>query len=230
MATICAEKSQKILDTLRLNIESFRKMLEKVDDELIQQNILRSMILFSCSGIDAIVKQLVLETLEPVIERDRGAQEQLRKYVERKLKSNSGINTSLLAELFTARNSRKMLIELLKKDLSYDSLQSPEQLYRVASYFNISTSKLVDKEKEALLKQAFRTRNIVVHQMDVDFMKPTIVCYEHDIDEVNEIVNGIDVVAKNFIYEVNDITKRVVSPDSSPYFSEEDLLSVLREI
>ena len=63
MKTIHAYESQKILDTLKQNIESFRILLETIDDDVTRQNILRSMLLFACFGIDAIVKQLIMRHL-----------------------------------------------------------------------------------------------------------------------------------------------------------------------
>ena len=68
-----------------------------------RQNLLRSMILFSCSGIDAVVKQLILETLDSVIERDIGAQNQLKSFVAKKIKKNSDTNYSLIAEILVTK-------------------------------------------------------------------------------------------------------------------------------
>ena len=73
-----AKKSQQVLDTMVQNVEAFNSLLPKIEDDLTKQNIIRSIILFSCSGIDAVVKQIIHETLEMVIERDEGAQEQLK--------------------------------------------------------------------------------------------------------------------------------------------------------
>lgn len=228
METITANKSQKILDTLKQNIESFRKLLDIAEDDLTKQNILRAIILFSCSGIDAIVKQLVLETFEYVIERDEGAQEQLRKFTERELKNNT--NYSLLADLFTARNSRKALIELLKQDLTFNSLQSSEQLFRVASYFNIKTDKLLDGTNKNILNEAFLTRNIIVHQMDLALDKTNLEYYQHELNEVNKYYDAIVIVSQNFINEVNLILSKEVSDSYTPFVSIEDGALIIRSI
>ena len=226
--TITANKSQKILDTLKRNVESFRKMLDIAEDDLTKQNILRAIILFSCSGIDAIVKQLVLETLEPIIERDEGAQEQLKKFTERELKNNT--NYSLLADLFTARNSRKALIELLKQDLTFNSLQSSEQLFRVASYFNINTDKLLYGTSKSILNEVFSTRNIIVHQMDLALDKSDVEYYQHEIEEVNKYYNAIITVSQNFINEANLILSKNVSNSYTPFVSIENGALVIRNI
>ena len=229
MKTPSAEKSQKILDTLRLNIASLKQLLGTVKDDQTKQNILRAIILFSCSAIDAIVKQLIIETLEPVIERDEGAQEQLRVFAQRKLKNGSDVNYAMLAELLTAKNSRKQLIEMLKKDLSFDSLQSSEQLYKVASFFNISTDKLVGKDARENLKKAFNTRNRIIHQMDVDLDQKEIKYFEHSIDEVDIFFSTIETVAQNYISAVNEVLKQGVTKDYAPLISMDNGMIVIGE-
>ncbi len=227
MKTPSAEKSPKILDTIRLNIGSLKQLLDTVNDDQTRQNILRSIILFSCSGIDAIVKQLIMETLEPVIERDEGAQEQLRVFAQRKLKNGSEVNYVILAELLTAKNSRKHLIGMLKKELSFDSLQSSEQLFKVASFFNISTDKLVDKEARDNLKKAFKTRNTIIHQMDVDLDQKDIKYFEHSIDEVEMVFSTIETVAQNYIDAVNEVLKQDITKDYAPLFSVDNGVLVI---
>src|SRR5690349_252371 len=51
-----------------------------------EQDLLRAMLLFACSGLDATIKQLVRDTLQDVISKDSGAQAQFAKFIERKLK------------------------------------------------------------------------------------------------------------------------------------------------
>ena len=59
-----AKNSQIILNTLKDNVKSFQDLLEANIDDATKQNLLRTIILFSCAGIDAIVKQLIIESLE----------------------------------------------------------------------------------------------------------------------------------------------------------------------
>ena len=51
-----------------------------------QQDLLRAMLVFSCSGLDATVKQLVLDALPLVIDNDRGANDEFKKFVDRKIR------------------------------------------------------------------------------------------------------------------------------------------------
>ena len=80
-------KSNAILISLKNTIESFYTLYNSLDDdkENQKQDLLRAIILFSCSGIDSIVKQLVNDTLDFVIEHDEGAFNQFKNYTEKKL-------------------------------------------------------------------------------------------------------------------------------------------------
>ena len=58
------ENSKIILQTAKDTVESFFKMYEEIDDnENKKQDLLRAIILFSCSGIDAVIKQLINDAL-----------------------------------------------------------------------------------------------------------------------------------------------------------------------
>ena len=54
-----------------------------------QQDLLRAMLVFACSGLDSVVKQLIKDSLPKVIERDlrnEGARKEFQKFVERRIK------------------------------------------------------------------------------------------------------------------------------------------------
>ncbi len=217
-----AEKSQKILDTLKLNIDTFRRLFNQEEDDLTRQNLLRSMILFSCSGIDAVVKQLILETLDSVIERDIGAQNQLKSFVAKKIKKNSDTNYSLIAEILVTKNSRAFLIDMLKSELSFDSLQSSDQLYKVAGFFNIPTNRIIRENDKEILKRVFDTRNKIVHQMDLNLEDDEIESCVHDINTVEVFYNTIVTVSTSFINEVNEKLNMKMTNDYLPIITIED--------
>lgn len=145
-----------------------------------EQDLLRAMLVFACSGLDAVVKQLIADALEPVVNRDIGAQKEFQKFVERRLKKGivadekersastpiTSLDTTLLASILVQENPRSQLIELLKIGLSDDSLQSKDQLLRVAAHFAITRDQVMTNEEET--KKGFDTRNEIIHEMDVD--------------------------------------------------------------
>lgn len=144
-----------------------------------EQDLLRAMLVFSCSGLDAVVKQLVQDAIADVIDKDDGAHREFQKFVERRLKRTSGsdekekpagklasIDSSLLASVLTARDPRKELVRQLIESLTGDSLQSRDQLLRVAAHFALTRDEVISDD--ASLKLGFEARNQIIHEMDVD--------------------------------------------------------------
>ena len=79
------ENSKIILQTAKDTVESFFKMYEEIDDnENKKQDLLRAIILFSCSGIDAVIKQLINDALETIIMIDDGAENNFKSFVDKK--------------------------------------------------------------------------------------------------------------------------------------------------
>jgi hypothetical protein len=137
------------------------------------------MLLFACSGLDATVKQLVRDGLEAVLAYDEGAQSQFAIYVERRLKkgvaesqernSNTGLllDFALLSKTLASLDPRHVLINMLRDSLTADSLQSRDQLLRVAAQFAIESRIILESPK--VTGEAFRARNQVAHEMDIEF-------------------------------------------------------------
>ena len=74
-------------------------------------------------------------------------------------------------------------------------------------------------------KDAFQTRNIIVHQMDIDLANNTV--NRHELEEINVFVQTIYMVANNFITEVNYILCKPVTDDYAPLCSfENGVLSI----
>lgn len=141
------------------------------------QDLLRAMLLFACSGLDAVVKQLIEDSLHDVLQLDPGAQGEFQKFVERRLKrgatgdeadrgSGSGFDASLLARLLVSFDPRSSLIADLKYHLRSDSLQSRDQLLKVAAHFAITRDEIMSDPDAT--KLAFDARNQIVHEMDID--------------------------------------------------------------
>jgi hypothetical protein len=135
-----------------------------------EQDLLRAMLVFACSGLDAVVKQLVRDALPSVIDKDEGARLQFQKFIERKLKKGGDekdrqLDTGLIASVMAGRDPKKQLYDLLRADLTADSLQSKDQLLKVASYFAIQKDEVIKADDAT--KEAFAARNQIIHEMDV---------------------------------------------------------------
>lgn len=95
-----------------------------------------------------------------MIKKDEGAVNKFKNFVEKKIKNGSVDNNSkLLSEIFISDNNPKeILINILKKELTANSLQNADELFKVASFFNIETTNI---EK---MREIFNERNLIAHE------------------------------------------------------------------
>ncbi|OJU33966.1 MAG: hypothetical protein BGN99_28110 [Alphaproteobacteria bacterium 65-37] len=125
------------------------------------------MLVFASAGLDSLVKQLVRDALRPVIERSEGADAQFRLFVQTKIKRGDGLSDRLIADVLVSRKPRDSLLDVLINDITSESLQSAEQIFRVAAAFDIATSVICPDIKA--FKDVFKVRNQIIHEMDVAF-------------------------------------------------------------
>lgn len=130
-----------------------------------ETDILRAMFVFSASGLDSVIKQLIKDCLEVVIKNNDGAQLQMKNYLKKVLKDHETVDINVLADLLSKPSPWDKGIKMLKKELSSNSLQSAEQLLIAGSYFDIKSKDIVKDMQE--LKKAFKARNQIIHEMDI---------------------------------------------------------------
>lgn len=143
-----------------------------------EQDLLRAMLVFACSGLDAVAKQLVKDSLQRIIELDKtgnAARQEFQKFVERSIKKGpsfeadgkaTSINAGFVAHILISDNPQIELIKSLQKDLCSNSLQSQDQLLKVAGYFAITKDQILNEPE--ITQKAFDIRNDIIHLMDVD--------------------------------------------------------------
>lgn len=166
-----------------------------------EQDLLRAMLTFASAGLDSLVKQLVRDALPRVIDKNSGAGEMFKTYIERRIIRGEEIDHRLLADALSNREPRARLIEILIQELTSQSLQATDQLLRVGSFFDIPSANIIGNPNQ--LTDIFRVRNQIVHEMDVDFEQPnrnrrpraraTMVRYTNLIFQVsNAFLAGVD--------------------------------------
>jgi len=138
------------------------------------------MLLFGSSCLDAVVKQLIQDSLGNVIENNPGAHQQFETYIDRKLKKSKGsselsdelvvINFKYLSSILASREPRKLIIDDLISSLVGDSLQSRDQLLKTAAYFAITRDEIMADVQ--LVGNIFSVRNEITHEMDIDLTQP----------------------------------------------------------
>lgn len=134
-----------------------------------QEDLLRAMLVFATSGLDSLIKQLIRDALPRIILKDEneGAKVQFKKYVKRSLSNNQQINKNFITDVLISDTPKKELINKLIRNLTSNSLQSKEELFKVAAYFDIPSNNLF-KDSD-LLEEIFNVRNQIAHEMDIDY-------------------------------------------------------------
>ena len=127
----------------------------------VDQDLLRAMVVFAGAGLDSALKQLVRDAFPPLIDQgDSDARKAFEGFAENRLSDNRAI-----ARLLISESPRQGVIDQLVEERTAGSLQSWEELTKVAGYFGV-----VDQipHGKTDLKPAFDCRNLIVHELDVD--------------------------------------------------------------
>lgn len=140
-----------------------------------EQDLLRSMVVTAASGLDSMTKQLIRDALPKLIEVDQSTLSGLEKFVQRRLKGESEEQTLTEASLFLARilvapSVQKRIIDEYISWLTRGSLQSVDELSRVASALALAPRDVgVDHNT---LKPIFDIRNKIIHELDINLDAP----------------------------------------------------------
>jgi hypothetical protein len=166
-----------------------------------EQDLLRAMLTFASSGLDSMVKQLVRDALPQVIEKDDGSMILFSERVEKSIFKKQDTDTKLLTKAILSDSPRKTLIENFINELTENSLQSAEELLRIGAYFNIASGDITtDVDK---LKQIFRVRNQISHEMDIDFTQSNRSRRPRRRDKMISYTNDLLKIGKAFLEHVD---------------------------
>lgn len=122
-------------------------------------------VVFTGAGLDAILKQLIRDTLPALLEISAQAHEKLEAFATGQLGTGELADTRMIARYLTSASPRKRLIEDYIYDLTGSSLQSAEEVQRVAGALGIDDQSL--RRRIDGLKQLFVARNEISHELDL---------------------------------------------------------------
>jgi hypothetical protein len=175
--TACKEcaRSIQIFQTTYKTCESFLNSFEQVRKDRkaqgtptdLEQDLLRAMLVFACSGLDAVIKQLIRDALPNVIEKNEGAEQQFRGFARKKLGGDQKLSIDLIALSITSRTPREHTLKRFIDELLQDSLQSKDQIFQIAAIFDIPSNIISSDPKN--LAEVFKVRNRIIHELDIDF-------------------------------------------------------------
>jgi hypothetical protein len=135
-----------------------------------QQDLLRAMLIFAGAGLDACAQQVVRDALPRLVENHADAREALVNFGARVLRKSGDtgggtVDTKVLASIMVG-DPEANLIERLIDELTGSSMQSVEELKRVAAHLGVTSStglmSAIDKVKDPL-----DIRNRIAHDMDI---------------------------------------------------------------
>lgn len=137
-----------------------------------QQDLLRAMLLFACAGLDSSAKQIIVDAMPRLALYHDVVRDELRKFAVRRLRrgddgETAGLDASFLADVLIG-DTRLNLIEAFKDEMTGKSLQSLEQLRRVAAALGVGDAQDVDTAISAI-GDTFSIRNKIAHEMDINF-------------------------------------------------------------
>lgn len=150
------------------NLYRLAQAQESDDDK---DDLLRSMLIFACSTIDSLGKQLVRDCLKELIDQkessgDSGAKMQFQSFIRKQIDKEGAV---LLARVLSAEDYREELVDVLKQKLTDSSLQSYQQLAILTGHFGVPTDKVINKKDADAI---FDARNKITHEMDIDQLAP----------------------------------------------------------
>jgi hypothetical protein len=132
-----------------------------------QQDLCRAMLIFACAGLDVFVKQLIKTKLPKLIPVDNKAGSKFKEHVRRGLKENIKEQLDMIALALIDQNPREMLLKEYLDGMTGESLQSVEELRKVAEASGLDSGKIIGK-KDVKIKEVFNVRNQIIHEMDIN--------------------------------------------------------------
>ncbi len=205
LSNLILTHSYKVASSFIDSYESLRKTRKSktgITDE--EQDLLRAMLIFATAGLDSMIKQLVKDCYEIIVNVDTEAQSQLEVYTLQRLKQKTGdtlteytTDIKFLSKLLSNESPRKTIIKDKIDKLTSGSLQSLDELLKVASAFAISSEKLeIDKDKT---KEIFKVRNQIIHEMDIALNLTNRKRIHRNKEEMVEKTTYILKIAENFL-------------------------------
>jgi len=128
------------------------------------QELLRSMVVVACAGLEAALKEVLRGTLDPLASSDMMVATRFEAWVARTMKDPE--NSDFMAHVFASLEPpRHVLIRGYVSEKVSDSLQSTRGLEETIAALGLGKGTL-DRESLASVHQAFECRNQIIHEYD----------------------------------------------------------------
>jgi hypothetical protein len=198
------EKCQLILKECILTLNSLLSIHNEISAQEEKEDLLRAMFVFATGGLDSLIKQSIKDVLSNLIEINAGANNMFESFVEKEIQDKKSdeikVDSKLIAKLFTSSNPRAELKNRLAYSLTSNSLQSKDQILKVAAYFDIPSNSIVSDFNG--LQNIFLERNKIIHEMDINFDGDRS-RNKRDLEVTVNYINSLLDLGEKFIKEVD---------------------------
>jgi hypothetical protein len=130
-----------------------------------EEDLLRAAVVFAGAGIDATLKQLIRDTLPILLETNTQAHDKFETFAAERLGTSEIADTKMIARYLTSPSPRQRLIEDYIFFLTGSSLQSAEEVDKVAGALGVDDATL--RKRIPGLRQLFVARNQISHELDL---------------------------------------------------------------
>jgi hypothetical protein len=146
-----------------------------------KEDLLRAILMFACSTIDSVGKQLTKDCLKELIDNDEGAQKTFEQYISRRIDKDP---KKILARALSNPDYRGELIKILQESIEGTSLQSYAQISELTARFGIVTDEVVRRtEAESI----FDVRQKIIHELDIEALASSGTKAQRRIRAENEL-------------------------------------------
>lgn len=130
-----------------------------------EEDLLRAAVVFTGAGLDSTLKQLIRDTLPVLLQHNEQAHTKFETFAVERLGTAEIADPKMLARYLTSANPRERLIEDYVYDLTGSSLQSAEEVQKVAGALGIDDGPL--RQRIGNLRSLFVARNEISHELDL---------------------------------------------------------------
>ncbi|MFH1385120.1 MAG: HEPN domain-containing protein [Candidatus Omnitrophota bacterium] len=204
-----SHKSAESLFSAFNSIRASKRTVGKTTHE--EQDILRAMLILTSSGLDALLKQLIRDTLHLLISIDTMAKKELEKFVDRKIRDGleqpqKTILREFLTSILTANSRKDQIIKEYKQQLIANSLQSIPELNKCCAALGLKDGDI--KVKQDDIKKGFDIRNLIVHELDINFAGKKSNRHQRAKDDMAFYTNIILELSENIYKTLADKIKK----------------------
>ena len=200
------EKSDLIIKECAKTLNSLLSIHDEISDPEEKEDLLRAMFVFATGGLDSLIKQAIKDALAILIDLNAGANSMFESFVEKEIQDKKSdenkIDSKLMAKLLTCNNPREELKIRLAYNLTSNSLQSKDQILKIAAYFDVPSASIVKDFVE--LQNIFLERNKIIHEMDINFDGKGSKRNNRKVTEIVKYINVLLELGEKFIKEVDD--------------------------